>query len=75
LAARRALGAVAEGKGDNRLPSRFDARWATDGIEVTTPAQPSSAPTGCFSKDEVRISFEASILTGPAPDPDRPATA
>jgi hypothetical protein len=48
--------------------------WATDGIDVATPAQPSSAPTGCFSKDEVTIGFEAWTLTDPAPR-SRPAGA
>jgi transposase len=39
---------------------------AEDGIELTAPAQPSSAPRGYFSKDEFSIDLEARTVTCPA---------
>ena len=39
---------------------------AEDGIELTAPAQPSSAAKGYFSKDEFTIDLEAGTVTCPA---------
>lgn len=59
--------AVAEVIGDTHYGSVDTRRdLADDGIEVTAPAQPASAPKGYFSKDEFSIDLEAATVTCPA---------
>jgi hypothetical protein len=59
--------AVSEVIGDTHYGSAENRRdLAEDGIEVTAPAQPSSAPKGYFSKDEFSIDLEAGTVTCPA---------
>jgi transposase len=59
--------AVAEVIGDTHYGSAENRRdLAEDGIEVTAPAQPASAPKGYFSKDEFSIDLEAGTVTCPA---------
>lgn len=59
--------AVAELIGDTHYGSAETRRdLAADGIEVTAPAQPASAPKGYFSKDEFSIDLEAGTVTCPA---------
>lgn len=59
--------AVSEVIGDTHYGSTENRRdLAQDGIELTAPAQPSSAPKGYFSKDEFTIDLEAGTVTCPA---------
>jgi Transposase DDE domain/Transposase domain (DUF772) len=59
--------AVAEVIGDTHYGSSEHRRdLAENGIELTAPAQPSSAPKGYFSKDEFTIDPEAGTVTCPA---------
>jgi hypothetical protein len=59
--------AVAEVIGDTHYGSSEHRRdLAENGIELTAPAQPSSAPKGYFSKDEFTIDLEAGTVTCPA---------
>jgi hypothetical protein len=59
--------AVAEVIGDTHYGSAQQRRsLAEDGIELTAPAQPSSAAKGYFSKDKFTIDLEAGTVTCPA---------
>jgi transposase len=59
--------AVAEVIGDTHYGSVECRRnLAEDGIELTAPAQPASAPKGCFSKDHFIIDLDAGTVTCPA---------
>jgi hypothetical protein len=59
--------AVAEVIGDTHYGSAENRRdLAEDGIELTAPAQPPSAPKGYFSKDEFTIDLQAGTVTCPA---------
>ena len=59
--------AVSEVIGDTHYGSAENRRHlAEDGIELTAPAQPSSAPKGYFSKDEFTIDLEGGTVTCPA---------
>jgi transposase len=59
--------AVAEVIGDTHYGSAESRRkLAEQGIEVVAPAQPSSAPTGRFSKDHFDIDLGAGTVTCPA---------
>jgi hypothetical protein len=59
--------AVAEVIGDTHYgngPNR--RRLAAEGVELTAPAQPVSAPEGYFSKDDFHIDLQAGTVTCPA---------
>jgi transposase len=59
--------AVAEVIGDTHYGSGENRRsLAADGVELTAPAQPASAPEGYFSKDDFQIDLEAGTVTCPA---------
>lgn len=59
--------AVAEVIGDTHYGSSECRRdLAEDGVELTAPAQPASAPKGYFSKDEFTIDLGAGTVTCPA---------
>ena len=59
--------AVAEVIADTHYGSVENRRHlAAEGIELTAPAQPSSAPKGYFSKDEFTIDVPAGTVTCPA---------
>lgn len=58
---------VAEVLGDTHYGSAAVRRhFGARGIELVAPAQPSSAPSGMFSKDDFFIDLEARTLTCPA---------
>ncbi len=59
--------AVSEVIGDTHYGSAECRRnLAEDGVELTAPAQPSSAPKGYFSKDEFTIDLQAGTVICPA---------
>jgi hypothetical protein len=59
--------AISEVIGDTHYGSAQNRRdLAEDGIELTAPAPPASAPKGYFSKDDFTIDAEAGIVTCPA---------
>jgi transposase len=59
--------AVAEVIGDTHYGSAENRRGlAAQGIELTAPAPPVSAPKGYFSKDDFHIDLEAGTVTCPA---------
>jgi len=59
--------AVAEVIGDTHYGNVENRRvLAGQGVELTAPAQPSSAPKGYFSKDEFTIDLGAGTVTCPA---------
>jgi len=59
--------AVSEVIGDTHYGSAENRRdLAEEGIELTAPAQPASAPKGYFSKDEFTIDLEGGTVTCPA---------
>jgi Transposase DDE domain/Transposase domain (DUF772) len=59
--------AVSEVIGDTHYGSAECRRnLAEDGVELTAPAPPASAPNGYFSKDDFTIDLEAGTVTCPA---------
>ncbi len=59
--------AISEVIGDTHYGSTDNRRDLADqGIELTAPAPPASAPKGYFSKDEFSIDLEAGTVTCPA---------
>ena len=59
--------AVSEVIGDTHYGSTETRRdLAQEGVELTAPAPPASAPKGYFSKDEFSIDLEAGTVTCPA---------
>ena len=58
---------VAEVLGDTHYGGAQTRRDLADqGVELVAPAQPASAPKGCFSKDDFLIDLEARTVTCPA---------
>ena len=60
VAVREVIGDTHYGSGEKRRD------LAEAGVELTAPAQPSSAPKGYFSKDEFSIDLDAGTVTCPA---------